>query len=92
MGLVELALALVTAGAAAAASGVPVAAWLRQREPRFLAVAGAALALFVLGLLWAWAELVPDAPGVSAASLPEAAVGALAAVLLLSTGAVPRRG
>ncbi|MCI4334883.1 MAG: hypothetical protein L3K04_04585 [Thermoplasmata archaeon] len=91
MGFPEILLAAATAGAAGLGSGVPVAAWGRTRDPRFLLIAGANLALLALGLVWLWAYAAPTPPSYAVASLPEVALGALVAVLLLSASLLPRR-
>ena len=91
MGLVELGLALVIAVASSVASGVPVAAWSRTRDPRFLLVAAASLALLALGLIWTWGELPGRASAVTEVSLPALGLGAIAAVCLLLAGVIRRR-
>jgi hypothetical protein len=91
MGLAELALAVIIAVAAAVGSGTPVAAWGRTKEPRFLLLAGSSLALLLIGILEAWGQIDPNAPGYATASLPILVLLALATVLLLATGLVPRR-
>jgi hypothetical protein len=91
MGLVELGLALVICGAAAIGSGVPIAAWSRTREPRFLLVAAAQFVLLAVGLLWLWGQLPERASEATEVSTPALALVALAAVLLLSTALVRRR-
>lgn len=92
MGLLELFLAVVLAGASAVGSAVPVAAWSRTREGRFLLVAGANLALLALGLLWFWGQLPDRASAATEVSLPALVLAAAAALLLLATGLVRRRG
>ena len=92
MGLLELFLAAVLAGASAVGSAVPMAAWARTRDGRFLLVAGANLALLALGLLWVWGQLPDRASPATAVSLPALALATAAALLLLATGLVRRRG
>ena len=91
MGVVELALSVVIAAAAAVGSGVPFSAWMRTREPRLLLVGGADLALLLVGLVWLWGQLPVSPPSYTATTLPAAALVALAALLLLGTGLVRRR-
>lgn len=91
MGLLELFLAAVLAGASAIASAAPVAAWSRTREPRFLLVAAAHFTLLALGLLWLWGQLPDRASAVTAVSLPALALATVAALLLLATGLLRRR-
>ncbi|HEV2449565.1 MAG TPA: hypothetical protein VGU43_04035 [Thermoplasmata archaeon] len=92
MGLPELLLAAVTAGASALGSGVPVAAWSRTRDPRFLLIALASLALLALGLVWVWAVAAASPPAYAVASFPEVVLGAVVSVSLLGASLLPRRG
>jgi hypothetical protein len=91
MGLLELGLALVLCGAAGIGSAVPVAAWSRTRDPRFLLVAATKLTLLAVGLLWLWGQLPDRAASVTEVSAPALGLVALVAVLLLSTALVRRR-
>ena len=91
MALLELGLALVICVAAAVGSAVPIGAFDRTRDPRFLLVAGAQLSLLVLGLLWLWGQLPGRGSSVTDVSASALALAALVAVLLLATALVPRR-
>jgi hypothetical protein len=91
MELLALVLALGIVAASGLASGIPIAAWSRTRDPRFLLVAGADLALLALGIVWAYGELPVSPPGYAASTLPALALAAVAAVLLLATGLIRRR-
>jgi len=91
MALGELLLSLVVAVASAVGSMVPVAAWSRTKEPRFLLVAGASLCLLALGVIWAYGQAVAGAPSYAHASLATMGLVALAALLWLLSGLVPRR-
>jgi hypothetical protein len=91
MGLPELLFAAVTAGAAALGSGVPVAAWGRTRDPRFLLIATASLALLALGIVWVWAEAAASPPSYAVASLPEVLLGTVTSLCLLGASLLPRR-
>lgn len=90
MGAMDFGLALVTCLTAAAASSLPVAAWMRLRDRRFLAIAGANLCLFALGVLWIYGQLVANAPASTHVTTATAGLTALASLLLLVTGLVPR--
>lgn len=92
MGLPELLLAAITAGAAGLGSGVPVAAWARTGDPRFLLIALASLALLALGIVWVWAEAAASPPAYAVASLPEVLLGAVVSLSLLGASLLPRRG
>ena len=91
MALLELVLSAVIAVAAGIGSGLPVAAWQRTREPRFLLVAASSLALLIVGLLVGWAQAQPDPPAFAQAAPLVLGLIAAAAILLLATGLIPRR-
>jgi hypothetical protein len=91
MAVGEFLLALVMALAGAVGSMVPLAAWGRTQEPRFLLVAGGELSLLALGFLWAYGQAVGNAPSYSHTSIAAVALGTLAAVLWLLSGMIPRR-
>jgi hypothetical protein len=91
MGLLELLLAAIMSGAAALGSGVPVAAWARTRDSRFLLIATGSLALLALGVVWLWAEAAPLPPSYAVVSLPELLLGCLASLALLGASLLPRR-
>ena len=91
MGLIELGLSLLICGASAIGSSVPVAAWSRTRDPRFLMVASAQLAFLAVGLLWLWGQLPDRASSVTEVSAPALGLVALATLLLLATAIVRRR-
>jgi hypothetical protein len=91
MALGELFLALIIGLASGIGSMVPVAAYLRTREPRFLLVAGGALCLLALGTVWAYGQAVSNPPSYTQTSLAALALTTLAALLWLSSGLVPRR-
>ena len=91
MDLVGLGLSIVISVAASVGSAVPVAAWQRTREPRFLLLATASLALLLVGILGAWARVVANPPTYAEISTTFLALLSLAALLLLATGLIPRR-
>lgn len=90
MALVELALAAIIVVLSAVGSTVPVAAWSRTREPRFLSLAGANLALLVLGVVWADGFVSATAPAYTATTEPAEALVAAACLLLLLGALLPR--
>lgn len=91
MGLLGVFLAILIVGISLVNAAIPLAAWGRSRDPRFLLLVGAYLALAVLGGLWAWGQLPVSPPSFTQASLPELAVTLLAVVLLLVATLSPRR-
>lgn len=91
VGLPELFLAVLVAGLSSINLALPLSAWRRSDEPRFLAVGAANGALVVLGILWTWGELPLDAPGWTGAALPTIGlVAVVSGLILLSTLLPPR--
>lgn len=90
MTLEGLLLGLVAAVAGFLGSSSPVAAFSRTRDPRFLLVAGAMLALLAVGVLGAYGAAAAHPP--TYAQLPATPLGliALASVLLMLTSFYPR--
>ena len=91
MALTGLLLGLVTAVLALVASSAPVAAWTRTRDPRFLLIAGADLALLAIGVLAVYGNSASRAPAFTSISAAALGLVALAALALLVTGLWPRR-
>lgn len=91
MTALELVLALVIVLLSGLASAVPVGAWSRTREPRFLLVAAACLFLLAAGIVWTYGALPIDPPDFARSSAPTLALVALAAMCLLGTGLIGRR-
>jgi hypothetical protein len=91
MALGELLLSLVVVVGSGVGSMVPMAAWSRTKEPRFLLVAGGSLSLLALGVVWAYGQSVSNAPSYAHVTIATAALTALAAVLWLLSGVIPRR-
>jgi hypothetical protein len=91
MALAELALAALIVAFSAVGSSIPVAAWSRTREPRYLSIGGANLALLVLGLVWADGFVSASAPTFTATTEPAEALVVVAAALLLLGALLPRR-
>jgi len=91
MGVVPLLLGLLVALGGLVGSSVPVAAFTRTRDPRFLFVAGAELLLLVVGILAAYGNTVLQPPTYT--QIPETPLALLAGVslLLVLPGLLPRR-
>lgn len=90
MGLVELFVAALIAGISLVNATVPIAAWLRAHDGRFLMLAGANAFLALVGALWTWGELPGSPPSYTAVQLPILAFVLLVTVLLLASTLWPR--
>jgi hypothetical protein len=90
VGLIELFFAVLIVGVSAVNAGVPVAAWTRGHDGRFLLLAAANAVLAVLGALWTWGQLPVNPPSYAGAQLPVLALALVAALLLLATTLWPR--
>lgn len=91
MGLPELFVAGLIAGLSAVNAALPIAAWARLRDPRFLLLGGASLGLLAVGLIWTWGQLPDSPPSYATAELPVLLLVLLIVVLLLGSTLVPRR-
>jgi len=91
MGLVELFVAVLIAGVSIVNAAVPLAAWRRAHDGRFLLLVGANGLLALLGAVWVWGELPGSPPSYTAVELPVLAIALLATLLLLATSLWPRR-
>jgi len=91
MGLLELFVAVLIAGVSAINAAVPLAAWLRAHDGRFLFLVGANALLALLGAVWAWGELPGAPPSYTAVELPVLVITLLATLLLLATSLWRRR-
>jgi hypothetical protein len=90
MGLLELFLAVLIAALSAVNATVPAVAYSRTRDPRFVLLVGANLALLGLGALWSWGELPVGPPAYAATSLPVLGLATLVVAFLFGTVLVPR--
>jgi hypothetical protein len=90
MGLLELFFAVLIVGVSGVNTGVPVAAWTRARDGRFLLLAAANAVLAVLGAVWTWGELPLSPPSYAEAQLPVLGIALVATLLLLATTLWPR--
>jgi len=91
MGLVELFVAVLIAGVSVVNAGVPLAAWWRAHDQRFLCLVGANALLALLGGIWAWGQLPVSPPSYASAALPVLLVALLATLLFLATSLWRRR-
>ncbi len=85
MGLLELFAAVLVAGVSVVNLALPVAAWSRARDARFLVLAAANGAFVFLGALWAWGQLPVDPPSYTAVGLPVLGVALVGVLLLLAS-------
>ena len=90
VGLVELFVAVLVAGLSLVNAAIPAGAYLRARDGRFLALAGANAVLALLGILWTWGELPLGPPAWAVPNLPVLGLALLVALLLLATTLWPR--
>jgi hypothetical protein len=72
-------------------AGVPLAAWVRARDGRFLFLAGANAVLAIVGAVWAWGVLPVSPPAFAAPQFPILILVLLVALLLLAATLWPRR-
>jgi formate hydrogenlyase subunit 4 len=91
VGLLELFLAVLITGISAVNAAMPVAAWGRARDARFLLLAAANLLLAVLGVTWVWGQLPVNPPTYTDSHLPELGMVLAATVFLLAATLWPRR-
>lgn len=90
MGLAELFLAVLIVGVSAVNAAVPIAAWTRAHDSRFLLLATANLGLAALGVVWTWGQLPGNPPSYSAVQLPVLAIALVATLLFLAATLSPR--
>jgi hypothetical protein len=90
VGLTELFVAVLVTGISLANSGVPVGAFLRSHDGRFLVLASANGGLALLGALWTWGELPLGPPSWAVPNLPVLSLTLLVTLLLLATTLWPR--
>jgi hypothetical protein len=91
VGLAELFVAVLIVGVSGVNAGVPVAAWTRARDGRFLILTAANAVLAVLGAVWTWGQLPVSPPSYTQVELPVLALALVATLLLLATTLWPRR-
>lgn len=91
MGLLELFVAVLIAGVSLVNAAVPLAAWRRAHDGRFLFLVGANALLALLGAVWIWGELPGSPPSYTSVGLPVLGIVLLATLFLLATSLWPRR-
>lgn len=90
VGLVELFVSVLIVGLSAINLAVPLAAWSRARDVRFLLLAAANAAIALLGGVWTWGQLPVGAPSFTQVQLPVLGIVLIATLLLLATTLWPR--
>lgn len=90
MGLLELFVAVLITGISAVNAGLPVAAWSRARDGRFLFLAAANLAFVALGATWVWGQSPTNPPSFAVAGLPVLILALLVVLLSLAATLWPR--
>ena len=90
VGLFELFAAVLVAGISCVNAGVPIGAYFRARDGRFLVLAAASAGLALIGGLWTWGELPLGPPSWAVPSLPIVTLTLLVVLLLLATTLWPR--
>jgi hypothetical protein len=90
MGLAELFLAVLIVGVSLVNASLPIAAWARGRDGRFLVIAAAHVVLAGLGVLWTWGQLPVNPPSSAVVQLPVLAIAFLATLLFLIATLWPR--
>lgn len=83
--------AMLIVGISCVNAAVPIAAWVRARDGRFLLLAGANSVLAVVGAIWAWGVLPVSPPAFAAPQFPILVLVLLVALLLLTATLWPRR-
>ncbi|MGA8665104.1 MAG: hypothetical protein WB809_08625 [Thermoplasmata archaeon] len=91
MGLTELFVAVLIVGISVVNAAVPIAAWGRARDGRFLLLAAANVGLAALGFVWAWGQLPVSPPSYTGVQLPVLFLTLLVTLLFLGTTVWPRR-
>ncbi len=91
MGLIELFIAVLIAGISVVNAAVPLGAWFRARDARFLLITGANAMLAALGGVWIWGQLPVSPPGYASVGLPVLLIVLLATLLWLASSLWRRR-
>jgi len=90
VGLVELFVAVLIVGISAINAAVPLMAWSRARDSRFLLLAMANGVIALLGAVWTWGQLPGNPPSYAVIQLPVLGIVLTATSLLLATTLWPR--
>ena len=91
MGLPEVFVSVLIVGVSGINLALPLSAWRRSGDSRFLAIAGSSAGLAALGALWTWGAMPVGGPPWTAASLPILLVVLLVTVLFLLSTLLPSR-
>ena len=91
MGLAELFLAVMVVGVSGINAALPVSAWRRVHDARFLFLATANITLAALGAIWTWGALPVGPPSYAVAQLPVLALALVVAFFFLAATLWPRR-
>jgi hypothetical protein len=83
--------AVLIVGVSCVNAGIPIAAWARAHDSRFLLVSAANALLALIGAIWAWGVLPVSPPAFAAPQFPILVLVLLVAFLLLATTLWPRR-
>lgn len=91
VGVAELFVAVLVAGVGLLNAGLPLAAWTRSHDSRFLLLAGSNVALAALGAVWLWGQLPVSPPAFAHAELPVLSIALVVVLLGLAATLWPRR-
>ena len=90
MGLAELFVAVLLTGISCVNSAMPLGAYARSKDGRFLALSAGNLALALLGILWTWGQLPLSPPSWATASLVSMSIVLVVALIFLVATIWPR--
>ena len=90
MGLAELFAAVLLAGISAINAAIPIGAYARLRDGRFLLIGASSAGLALLGGLWTWGSLPYHPPAWADPSLPVELLVLVVALFLLAATLWPR--
>jgi len=90
VGLAELFVAMLVVGISCVNAAMPLGAFARSKDGRFLALSAGNLALALLGALWTWGQLPLSAPSWTSASLESLTIVLVVALLFLAATIWPR--
>ena len=91
MGLAELFLAVLVVGVSGINATLPVSAWRRGHDARFLFLAAANITLAALGAIWTWGALPVGPPSYAIPQLPVLVLALVVALFFLVATLWPRR-
>jgi hypothetical protein len=91
VGLIELFVAVLVAGISVVNAALPLAAWARLHDGRFLILSTGNALFAVLGALWIWGSLPGNPPAYAVPSLPALLLAFGVTVLILASAVWSRR-